>query len=275
MQVACPCIGGISMLHKVIALSEHAKLHVYVSDIRMNPEPRDGLLIIPGGGYWFVSMDREGEPMALTFCGKGMNCFVLEYSVGEHALFPQPLREAALAMAHIKEHAQEYDVNPDRIFAVGFSAGGHLAGALGNFWHARELTGVDPTLAKPKGTLLVYPVISSGMFSHKGSFEHLLGTDAPTQEQLDACSLEKQVTEHTVPAFLVHTAEDQAVPVENSLLYATALSKQKIPMELHIFPRGKHGLALANEITAGNPEANVPEFAQWPTLAYDWMRRTL
>ena len=122
MQVACPCIGGISMLHKVIALSEHAKLHVYVSDIRMNPEPRDGLLIIPGGGYWFVSMDREGEPMALTFCGTGMNCFVLEYSVQAGAKFPTPLREAALAMAHIKDNAQKYDVDPERIFSIVFSA---------------------------------------------------------------------------------------------------------------------------------------------------------
>ena len=213
--------------------------------------------------------------MALTFCGKGMNCFVLEYSVCQDALFPRPLQEAALAMAHIKQHAQEYDVDPDRIFAMGFSAGGHLTASLGSFWHRQELTGVNPELARPRGTVLVYPVISAGVYAHRDSFIQLLGTDAPTEQMLDAWSLEKQVNEYTVPTFLVHTAQDTVVPVENSLLFAMALSAKKIPMELHIFPRGGHGLALANAITASNPGGIVPEFAQWTDLAYDWIRRTV
>lgn len=273
--MATSCVGGVSMRYDVIALTPNAKLHIYVSDIRMNLQPRDGLLVIPGGGYQFVSMDREGEPVALSFCGKGMNCFVLEYSVGDKALFPKPLQEAALAMAHIKAHAEAYNVNPERIFAMGFSAGGHLTASLGSFWYREDLTGVAPALAKPKGTVLVYPVISSGMFAHRGSFTQLLGSEAPTAQMLDAWSLEKQVTEHTVPAFLLHTAADATVPVENSLMFASALSAKKIPLELHIFPKGGHGLALANEITASSPNSIVPEFAQWPTLAYDWIRRTL
>ena len=261
------------MLHKVVALTDNAKLYIYVPTIRMNLKPRDGLLVIPGGGYGFVSMDREGEPVALNFCGKGMSCFLLEYSVQEKAVFPNPLREAALAVAHIKEHAAEYDVDPERIFAVGFSAGGHLAGSLGSFWHREEITGVPRELAKPRGTVLVYPVITTGLYTHAGTTKRLCGSDTPAQEQLDAWSLEKQVNEQTVPVFLAHTATDQSVPVENTLMYASALSRKKIPMEVHIFPEGPHGLALANEITASGENQIVPEFAQWPALAYDWMRR--
>lgn len=263
------------MIHQVIQLTQNAKLYVYVSDIRMNPKPRDGLLVIPGGGYSFVSMDREGEPVALTFCGMGMNCFVLEYSVKEKAVFPAPLREAALAMAHIKEHAQEYDVDPDRIFAMGFSAGGHLTASLGCYWHREEVTGVPAPMAKPAGMVLVYPVILFGEFAHQGSFRNLCGMEHPSPEAVEAWSLEKQVSENTVPVFLVHTATDPVVPVENTLLFAMALSAKKIPMEIHIFPKGHHGLALSNFITGRKESDMLPEFAQWPTLAYDWMKRII
>ena len=271
--MAAPCIGGIVMLHKIVQLTDDAKLYVYVPTIRMNPKPRDGLLVIPGGGYGFVSMDREGEPIALKFCGKGLSCFVLEYSTREKAKFPTPLKEAALAMAHIKEHAQQYDVDPERIFAVGFSAGGHLTGSLGSFWHREDITGVPGELARPKGTILVYPVITTGPYTHAGTTRNLCGTDTPTQQQKDAWSLEKQVSEYTVPVFLMHTAADDCVPVENTLMYAAALSEKKIPMEVHITPRGAHGLALADAGTAVNEAGILPEFACWPEMAYDWMQR--
>lgn len=263
------------MINKVIQLTEDAKLYVYVSDICMHHMRRDGLLVIPGGGYGFVSMDREGEPIALEFMGRGMSCFVLEYSIGDKAVFPRPLQEAALAMKHIKEHAEEYNVDPDRIFAVGFSAGGHLCGSLGSFWNREEVTsiaGMTPQLAKPRGTLLIYPVISSGKYAHANSFKNLLGSQTPTQEQLERYSLELRVSEETVPAFLAHTATDPIVPVENSLLYAMALSSQNISFESHIFPNGTHGLALSNYITGGLDQ-RVKEFAQWTDLAWDWMQR--
>lgn len=265
------------MIHQVIQLTQNAKLYTYVSDIAMTPDPRDGLLVIPGGGYHFVSMDREGEPVALEFCGRGFHCFVLEYSVGEKAKFPTPLQEAALAMKYIKEHARQYHVNPERIFAMGFSAGGHLTASLGSFWNREEITsipGMTAQLAKPRGTVLIYPVINGTRYPHLGSFNNLCGTEAPTREQLERVSLDMQVSADTVPAFLVHTATDQAVPVENTLLFAMALSAKKIPMEIHIFPRGHHGLALSNFITGRSANDMLPEFAQWPTLAYDWMKRT-
>lgn len=275
--MAASCFGGVKMLQKVIELTAHAKLHVYVSDMCLHQEPRDGLLVIPGGGYRFVSMNREGEPVALEFCGRGMNCFILEYSVGEFAKFPEPLQQAALAMKHIKEHAREYNVNPERVFAIGFSAGGHLCASLGSFWNREEVLsvpGMTAELAKPRGTVLIYPVITSNDFAHKGSFCNLCGTTEPTREQLERYSLEKRVSTDTVPAFLAHTATDQLVPVENSLLMAMALSEKKIPFELHIFPKGHHGLALSNYITGRNDEDVIPEFAQWTALVWDWMKRS-
>ena len=275
--MAAPCFGGVTMAQKIVQLTENARLHVYVSDICLHKTLRDGLLVIPGGGYSFVSMNREGEPVALEFCGRGMNCFVLEYSVKEQAKFPQPLQEAALAMKHIKEHAEEYHIDPMRVYAMGFSAGGHLCATLGSFWNREEvqsLPGMTPELAKPKGTVLIYPVITSGSFAHKGSFFNICGTTEPDREQLDRYSVEKQISEDTVPVFLVHTATDKTVPVENSLLLATALSQYEIPMELHIFPRGAHGLALANYITARNENEIVEEFSQWSALAWDWMKRS-
>lgn len=265
------------MFYRVIELTEHAKLHIYVSNVCVQQAPRDGLLVIPGGGYRFVSMSREGEPVALEFCGRGMNCFVLEYSVGEFAKFPEPLQQAALAMKHIKEHAQEYNVDPQRIFAMGFSAGGHLCASLGSFWNREQVLsvpGMTAQLAKPRGTLLIYPVITSSSFSHKGSFCNICGTTEPTQEQLEQYCLEKQVSADTVPAFLAHTAADQLVPVENSLLLAMALSANGIPFESHIFPRGHHGLALSNYVTGRSEDDMIPEFAQWTDLAWDWIKRS-
>ena len=150
------------MNHKVVTLAQNARLHIYVSDIRINPTPRTGPLVIPGGGYRFVAKDREGEPIALAFCGMGLNCFVLEYGVGQDACFPGPLREAALAMEHIKANAVQYDIDPQRVFVIGFSAGGHLAGSLGSFWYREDLTGVPPKMAKPAGAALIYPVITGG-----------------------------------------------------------------------------------------------------------------
>lgn len=261
------------MLHKVIQLTDSARLYTYVSDISMTPTRRDALLVIPGGGYSFVAMNREGEPVALEFCGRGMNCFVLEYSVGEGAKFPQPLREAALAMKHIRENAESYHVDPDRIFAMGFSAGGHLTASLGSFWNRQELTGVEPALVKPRGTVLIYPVINGTQYPHPGSFHNLCGTKEPTREALEAVSVDLHVGAHTVPAFLMHTAEDALVPVENSLIFSMALSANRIPFECHIMPRGIHGMALSNFITCRKPGDAVPEFAQWPALAYDWMKR--
>ncbi len=265
------------MLNNVINLRDDdpsVTLTTYVAD-----EPwkiRDAILVIPGGGYSCVCDDREGEPIALSFLSKGVNAFVLKYSVGEKAKFPRPLADASLAMAYIKDHAEEFHIDPERIFCVGFSAGGHLSASLGTFWHlpeVDEMTGLPHGKNKPRGMILCYAVLSAGEMAHKGSFYNILATTEPTEEALDRYSVEKHIDENTVPAFLMHTAEDTVVPVENALYTACALSKQKVPFEMHIYPKGPHGIALGNWLTSrGNPGYEDETAERWVTDAVHWMK---
>lgn len=252
-------------------------LDAYLSDL---PEPvRDAVLVIPGGGYECVCTDREGEPIALAYLAAGYNAFVLRYSIGWQAKFPRPLADASLAMMHIRRHAKEYCLHSDRIFVAGFSAGGHLAGSLGTLWNLPELKQEIPDLEegenKPAGMILCYPVISGGEFAHIGSFQNLLGKEHPTAEELDRYSLEKCVdAKTTVPAFLLHTANDACVPVENTLLMASALSAAKVPFEVHIYPSAPHGCALGNQVTAAEmKEWNDPAIGQWVQHSILWMNR--
>lgn len=268
------------MLYKKIPLLEAKPdvfLEVFIPD-RVGTFIRDAILVIPGGGYSNVCSDREGEPIALAFLAKGLSAFVLHYSVGQHARFPQSLIEASLAVKHIRDHAEEYGIHPNRIFACGFSAGGHLCASLGTLWHLPEVyqgANIPYGSNRITGMLPIYPVISgTTKGTHFSSFQNLLGTEQPTQEELEKVSLELHVDERTAPAFLVHTAQDQLVNVDNSLLFARALTECGIPYELHIFPEGPHGIALANEITGSDdPRQIVPEAAVWVDLAADWMKR--
>ena len=239
-------------------------LTAYVADETW--KTRDAMLVIPGGGYGCVCDDREGEPIALAYLARGVNAFVLKYSVGKKAVFPRPLADASLAMAYIKDHAEEFCIDPDRVFCVGFSAGGHLSASLGTLWHLDSvdaMTGLPHGKNKPCGMVLCYAVLSAGQMAHKGSFYNILGTTEPTDEQLDLYSIEKHIDENTVPAFLMHTAEDQVVPVENALYMAEALSAKKVPFEMHIYPEGPHGLAVAPDI---------PHVATWIELCKEWLR---
>lgn len=267
------------MIHETVTLHENfpeAKLITYMSfnAPELKASPRRAILILPGGGYHFLS-DREAEPIANVFLAAGFNVAILKYGVGEYAKFPRPLIQASLAMKYLRDNAERYHIDPAHIFVMGFSAGGHLAASLGTLWHRRDLfEGYDiPDGAnKPAGMILSYPVISAGTFAHSGSFKHLLGTAAPTEEELRRYSAELNVDEKTVPAFIWHTYTDQTVPVENALLMADALRRHNIPFELHIFSEGRHGLALANEITySGMPERLNAHVAHWPRLCAEWM----
>lgn len=243
------------------------------------PSPiRSAVLVIPGGGYGCICDDREGEPIALAFLAAGINAFVLRYSVGKKALFPRPLVDASLAMQHIRTHAEEYHTDPNRVFACGFSAGGHLCGALGSLWHLDSVREALPDMPagmnRPTGMILCYAVLTAFEKPHKGSYINILGTDSPTDEQLDRYSIDKHIDERTCPAFLMHTANDQVVPVENALCTAQALSAAKIPFEMHIFPDAPHGVALGNWQTAcGNPAYDNPSISTWVSSAVAWMNR--
>lgn len=251
-----------------------ADLTAYLLDaISVAPEKvRPAVLICPGGGYGICS-DREQEPIAMKFLSMGCHAFVLRYSVSPHR-FPVALQETAQAVATIREHVDEWHVSPDGIVVCGFSAGGHLAGSIGTFWNnpvAYEAIGRTPEQIKPNGLILSYPVVTSGEFSHIGSFQNLLGDEAAA-EQRRLVSLEEQITSEMPPVFLWHTLTDQAVPVENSLLLAAALRHNQVNFELHIYPEGGHGLSLANEETGGQEKnLTVPCCQSWISLVQLWI----
>ena len=236
------------------------------------PNPvRPAIVICPGGGYHFCS-EREAEPIALRFLMHGFNTYVIWYREKEaEELFPKPQQDAAAAVAYVRAHAQEHHTDPDRIAILGFSAGGHLAGSLGVLWHKADLwqpLNLTPEQVKPNAMVLCYPVISGGKDAHRGSFENLSGSRDLADHE--AYSLDKLVTENCPPAFLWHTFEDNAVPVQNSLLMAHALAEHKVLTELHIFPHGSHGASLCSELTG---EAHlIPEAQQWPELAARFLK---
>lgn len=257
------------MINKTISIG-NAKLVSYVVSNTVEVEEsrkRPTILICPGGGYGFVS-EREAEPVALCYNAAGMNAFVLYYSIAP-AKFPTALTEAALAMAYIRENAEEYNVDADKVVICGFSAGGHLAASLSVYWQETflsELTGKLNESMKPNASILCYPVISWGEHAHKGSFINLLG-DGLSDEEYKAQSLEFKVTKQTPRSFIWHTFEDQPVPVKNSMLYCEALLMHNIPFEYHVFPRGPHGLSLANEIVSKGDWGIVPEIQQWMPMS--------
>ena len=247
---------------------------------------RPAVIVVPGGGYNRCS-DREKEPVAMQFLAMGYHAFLLDYSVDPHR-FPVSLTELALAVATLRKHAQEWRVDPDAILVCGFSAGGHLACSLGTFWNdpvSYRAIGKTPEQVRPDGLILCYPVITSGEFRHPGSIEMLLGEAAAEpkeqsspsdRELLEKVSLERQVSTGMPPVFLWHTLTDQTVPVENSLLLAAALRRCNVSFELHIFPTGCHGLALANKETGGNQERLIEPCCQtWISLVKSWIENTI
>ncbi|MBI9051892.1 MAG: alpha/beta hydrolase [Anaerolineaceae bacterium] len=258
----------------------------FVSKSTVNPRPklttyilsgekvRGAVLILPGGSYEFTS-PREAEPVALQYTAAGYNAFVLEYSVAPNR-FPQALQDTCRALTMIRQHAADWHTDADKIAVCGFSAGGHLAASHAVFWNRPELfstAGLNNKSVKPNALILAYPVITSGEFRHDGSIQNLLGADV-SPEMLEMISLENQVSACTPPTFIWHTFEDEGVPLENSLLYASALRKHNIPFELHIYPQGSHGLSLASKETANEMHIANSHIATWLELSIEWLKLT-
>ncbi len=262
------------MQHIRIELPKCA-MQAYIPDlVGTITTPRRSIVICPGGGYHFRS-DREAEPIAMVFASMGFNCFVAEYHVAP-AVHPAPLFDVAHAVAWVRAHAAECHADPNAIAVMGFSAGGHAACHLGVRWHEKDLMadfGLTAEEAKPNAMVLCYPVISGGEFAHRGSFENLTGCDDLAVHA--QYSLENMVTNQTPPTFLWHTFEDGAVPVENTLMMASALRRSGVMTEVHIFPKGGHGLALCNPLTSTSPDQNIPECAQWPEMAARFLKTVL
>lgn len=266
------------MIYEKILLSVpgcDAELAVYAPDNSPEIAPdrtRRAVVICPGGGYHFTS-DREAEPVALQLLAADLCVFVLRYAVAP-VRYPVALTQAAAAVKYVRENAERYHVQPEHVAIMGYSAGGHLAASLGVRWKESwlaERLDTTPETIRPSGMVLAYPVISGGEFRHQGSFENLTGSTDPAEWEKH--SLEKLVSADTPGAFLWHTFTDAAVPVENSLLFFSALRRCGIASELHVYPEGPHGLSLGTELTV-SPKRNClyPDITNWLEMAVRWLK---
>lgn len=269
------------MIHERVFIdpeTDRVILDTYASDdTRDNPDLRDAVLILPGGGYRGCSK-REAEPVALAFLSKGINAFVLYYRVGEEGdVYPRQLTDASRAMLYIRQNAAKYGINPARVFVLGFSAGGHLAGNL-------AYANGDPTVlsalgaakeqTRPDGAILCYPVVSAKLPTHEGSFTNLSGKPfaAFTDGEREFYSLENKIDPNSPPTFIWHTAEDRGVPPYGSLALAAELVRNGVLTTLRLYPTGPHGLSLANRITGNDTLKDNEIAARWVDEAVEFLK---
>jgi acetyl esterase/lipase len=216
------------------------------------------ILILPGGGYAGLA-EHEGKGYAEWLVSHGFTAYVLKYRLGSNGYrHPVMLHDAARALRLVRSFAKKREgLDPGRVGVMGSSAGGHLAATLITHFDAGRPDASDPVereSSRPDLAVLCYPVITFGEFAHAGSRRQLLG-DAPSRELIEALSAELHVTKNTPPCFLWHTVEDKSVPVENSLLFASALRRAGVPFSLHVYEKGVHGAGLGIPTRAAPPWA--------------------
>ena len=261
--------------YKFEVLGHEIELNTYIAE---GSKGRDAVLIFPGGGYEMLSVDREGVAVAEAYLERGLNAFVLHYAVGTEYKYPSHLTDASFAIVYIKKHAEEFGINPDRIFTVGFSAGGHLSGSMAVLHKDPEVLsylGIEKGDNKPCGSILAYPVVSAKVATHEGSFERLAGKsfDEITPEERDKLSLEANVDEDSAPVFIWHTSEDPGVPMLGSLRLTEAYYSIGRAVSLHVYPYGPHGIALANERTScENVDWIQPLAEGWVDESVRWIK---
>lgn len=222
------------------------------------------ILICPGGGYGGLAKDHEGKQLAEYFAAHGIASAVVLYRVSPNR-FPAPYADACRAMRLLRKDAEKYHLDPARLGIMGFSAGGHLASTLTtqpDLYKDPDDDLATTISARPDRSILCYAVIAmDNEAAHQGSVHNLLGEN-PDPAKAKQMSNYRNVNANTPPTFLWHTADDEGVPVQNSLLFATACADNKVPFALHIFPHGRHGVGLAQD---------DPVLKVWPQLMIDWL----
>ena len=222
------------------------------------------VMICPGGGYGILAASHEGSDIARWFNEMGVAAFVLKYRLPNPAIMTNqqevPLMDAMQGMVLIRQNAARYGINPTKIGVMGFSAGGHLASTLATHYHRGAKANEQ---AKPNFAILLYPVVTFGEKAHGGSRDNLLGKLSTSPEMIAYYSNELQVTAQTPPTFLVHSEDDKAVPVENSIDYYLACLKNGVSAEMHLYPQGGHGFGLRT--------AKFGSLNTWPESCKAWL----
>lgn len=224
------------------------------------------VIVIPGGGYRIVSYVNEGIKIAEAFNKLGVTAFALKYRLPSDSIMKDktigPLQDVQQAIKTIREDAAKWNIAPDKVGVIGFSAGGHLASTAGTHFNQAVIENKNNTSLRPDFMILAYPVISfSDSLMHKGSRNSLLG-DNPSEKLVRLYSNELQVTPQAPPAFLFHAADDQVVKVQNSLRFYEALVKNQVSAEMHLYPKGGHGFGLNNKTTSD----------RWIDRVENWMK---
>ena len=229
-------------------------------------KPTGALIICPGGGYGGLAMDHEGKQMVEWANSIGLTAVLCDYRHrGKGYGHPAPLQDAQRAVRTVRAKAAEWNIDPNKIGIIGFSAGGHLVSTVITQFDTGDKNSSDPIAqqsSRPDFAILCYPVISMGSsFTHRGSEVNLLGENA-SKETLQAFASERNVRADTPPTFLMHTLEDKPVPVENSLVFYQAMVAKQVPGELHVYQKGPHGVGLAR---------SIPGTSDWPVACQRWL----
>jgi acetyl esterase/lipase len=235
-------------------LKPHARAPALTYHPANTSTPSAAVVICPGGGYTHLSLEKEGSEAAAWLNGLGIAAFVLRYRLADYG-HPAPLDDVTRALGYVRARSRELGIAAQRVGVLGFSAGGHLAACASNL--------IDDPAARPDFAVLLYPVVTfKDPYAHVGSRRALLGAE-PNPTLVDELSLETRVTARTPHTFLMHTKDDASVPVENSLLYAAALTRAGVPHELALYEHGPHGIGLRPEHEAGR---------EWPKACAAWLR---
>lgn len=231
---------------------------------------RPAVIILPGGGYKFTSF-REATPVATQFLSADISSFVLHYTCMPDDFYPLVFIEVYKAIEMIRDNADKWNIDKDKIYLCGFSAGGHLAGACGTLWNSDMVKpfGFTGEKHKPNGLVLAYPVIN--YFKELNQYINSIPDENIRNQVESVFHLDKLVSKDTPKTFLWATDDDTNVPVSNSIDFAQALVKNNIPMELHIYPKGDHGLSIADESVCA-PEDIIEKVSTWVGFAKKWIK---
>ena len=233
-------------------------------------QKRPCVIICPGGGYAILAAGHEGSDVAKYFNSIGVNALVLKYRIpnadNQIDKTIAPLQDAQQAILLARTNAGSWGIDENKIGIMGFSAGGHLAASLATHYNDVKIENPTKVSLRPDFQILIYPVISFGPEGHEGSRINLIGnaSDAKTVKAIDYFSNEKQITKDTPPAFLVHSKDDDAVPVANAIHYYDNLIANKVPAELYLYEKGGHGYGMKNSTSE----------IIWTSVMKTWMQKS-